>query len=958
MKKRKKSNPNKKIKIGTLNVRTLKNAENLVELEEAFLKSNIDILGLSEIKRRGEIMMTTQKGNLLYYKGNNLGQRGIGFIIKKEYAKEVTEIKGISDRVATLELKTKKTKVTCIQVYAPTSSAEEKEIDEFYNNVSTVYNELRKKDNIILLMGDWNSQVGKREKGEKSTIGEYGYGKRNERGWRLVRYCQEYNLKIINGYFKKRMGKRWTWQAPNQEFKSTIDYIITTKSELNVTNFEIMGMNKFNFYTDHRLLMATIELGNQKGRQKMRETDEEIDTTLFKEELRKEMSNVGSEESIDEMYNKGVRAIKSAIQKAKNKSNVESKSTGVEAISLKQLHKKRAEILKIKNKSNKEKIELNVISKLIRNKIRQREEQIKNKIISETIDGNKNLKSMKKRLRLGTQLITHFENTKGEKIHNRRDINEHISEYYKNLYSNDKNEEVVANNERNQIEIPPFLKEEIEIIIKGLKPRKAAGHDKIKNEHIKMGGEGMIEFITELSNRILEKNETPEDWSLVDTIILHKKGNRHKIENYRPIALKTTISKIFSKLIANRIQSLLNDQQPIEQAGFRKSFSTVDHLHVINQLLEKSNEYKIKLNIALIDYNKAFDSINHNYLIKALRNQGVPESYIQIIKQMYAKNKTRIITDIEGEYFEVKKGVKQGDPLSSILFNCALEEIFRKLNWEGKGINVNGVWLSNLRFADDIVLIAKSNNELTEMISELKEKSNEAGLTMNLKKSKKLVEENEGSESQKKYSENEEENIETVSQATYLGQQIAFKNRTEIEVNARITKAWNKYWSLKEIFKGPFKNEQKSEIFNMCIIPTLAYGSQTWTLTSKIINKLKVTQNSIERSILNVKKKDHVKIQTLKQKLGNNVNIINYIRKQKWKWAGHTARLKDNRWTYKVTFWYLSYLKRNRGRQLARWEDDINAFLGTKNFARIALDRIEWTRLQDTFAHFGPRVWK
>jgi len=469
----------------------------------------------------------------------------------------------------------------------------------------------------------------------------------------------------------------------------------------------------------------------------------------------------------------------------------------------------------------------------------------------------------------------------------------------------------------------------------------------------------MIEFITKLSNKILEKYETPEDWSLVDTIILHKKGNRHKIENYRPIALKTTISKIFSKLIANRIQPLLNDQQPIEQAGFRKSFSTVDHLHVINQLLEKGREYKIDINIALIDYNKAFDSIDHNFLIKALRNQGVPESYIQIIKQLYANNKTRIITDIEGDYFEVRKGVKQGDPLSSVLFNCALEEVFRNLKWEGKGVNVNGTWLSNLRFADDIVLIAKSKEELAEMIRELKDKSKEAELTMNMKKSKKLIEEGQESENEiNEGSVGEEEKIESVSQSTYLGQQIAFKNRTEIEVNTRITKAWNKYWSLKEIFKGPFKNEQKSEIFNMCIIPTLAYGSQTWSLSSKIINKLNVAQNSIERSILNVKKKDHVKIQTLKQKLKNNVSIIKYVRKQKWRWAGHVARIKDNRWTYKVTFWYLSHMKRNRGRQMARWEDDINSFLGTKNFARIASDRLEWERLQDTFAQFGPRIWK
>jgi len=69
------------------------------------------------------------------------------------------------------------------------------------------------------------------------------------------------------------------------------------------------------------------------------------------------------------------------------------------------------------------------------------------------------------------------------------------------------------------------------------------------------------------------------------------------------------------------------------------------------------------------------------------------------------------------------KGVRQGDPLSSVLFNCALEEVFINLKWEGKGVNVNGAWISNLRFADDIVLITKSKEELAEMTRELKDKS-------------------------------------------------------------------------------------------------------------------------------------------------------------------------------------------------------------------------------------------
>jgi len=88
-------------------------------------------------------------------------------------------------------------------------------------------------------------------------------------------------------------------------------------------------------------------------------------------------------------------------------------------------------------------------------------------------------------------------------------------------------------------------------------------------------------------------------------------------------------------------------------------------------------EYNKKLYTAYIDYTKAFDSVKHESLIEALKKQGVGRGYIEIISEMYGKLRAKIKMDKKGELFEVKKGVRQGDPLSSMLFNCVLEEVFR-----------------------------------------------------------------------------------------------------------------------------------------------------------------------------------------------------------------------------------------------------------------------------------------
>lgn len=154
--------------------------------------------------------------------------------------------------------------------------------------------------------------------------------------------------------------------------------------------------------------------------------------------------------------------------------------------------------------------------------------------------------------------------------------------------------------------------------------------------------------------------------------------------------------------------------------------------------------------------------------------------------------------------------------------------------------------------------------------------------------------------------------------------------------------------------KGPYKLNQKSRIFNNCILPTLTYASQTWTLSNKIQNRIKTTQNSLERSILGIKLRDKINLRKVKKILKNNTDALTEIRRKIWDWAGHVARLKDDRWTREINVW-LPRVNRKRGRQKARWRDPITHFLENKNYESVAIDRIEWHRLRETFAQCnGP----
>jgi hypothetical protein len=116
------------------------------------------------------------------------------------------------------------------------------------------------------------------------------------------------------------------------------------------------------------------------------------------------------------------------------------------------------------------------------------------------------------------------------------------------------------------------------------------------------------------------------------------------------------------------------------------------------------------------------------------RQRGRP----QWTGEIYKNSNAKVRTEIEGEMFRTKRGVRQGDPISLKLFTCLLEIILRELNLNRKRVwvNINGKRLSNLRFADDIVIFAKSTTELQEMVTELNTRSKEMGLLMNPTKTK------------------------------------------------------------------------------------------------------------------------------------------------------------------------------------------------------------------------------
>ncbi|GBP50432.1 Putative uncharacterized transposon-derived protein F52C9.6 [Eumeta japonica] len=130
-------------------------------------------------------------------------------------------------------------------------------------------------------------------------------------------------------------------------------------------------------------------------------------------------------------------------------------------------------------------------------------------------------------------------------------------------------------------------------------------------------------------------------------------------------------------------------------------------------------------------------------------------------------------------------------------------------------------------------------------------------------------------------------------------------------------------------------------------MPCLLYGCQTWALTELQENKLKVCQNSMERSILGIKRSDGVKLEIIKKKTKFK-NVHTAYRQIKWRWTGHMSRENIEKWSRLVTEWYPRDGKRSRGRPNKRWEDDLRKIAGPV-WSRLARDRDKWKSLEEAF---------
>ena len=290
-----------------------------------------------------------------------------------------------------------------------------------------------------------------------------------------------------------------------------------------------------------------------------------------------------------------------------------------------------------------------------------------------------------------------------------------------------------------------ITKEECEKAVKYMKENKSPGLDGLSIEFYKTFWNELSGILIDSYNEAFETGELSDSRNLSVLSLIFKKGNRSELKNYRPISLSNVDYKILAFVLANRLQDVIGQIVSTDQTGYiKKRFIGTNIRKILDTIeyLETNNKSGILLQL---DFEKAFDSVEWSFLINTLSHFNFGSNFINWIKILY-KNPKAIIKNNGhlSNTITLKRGIRQGCPVSSLLFILVMEILGSKIKNDN---NIAGITASlptgtfNLKlsqFADDTALLLLNEEQIIKTFILIEQFGKLAGLKLNIKKTEGL----------------------------------------------------------------------------------------------------------------------------------------------------------------------------------------------------------------------------
>ena len=369
----------------------------------------------------------------------------------------------------------------------------------------------------------------------------------------------------------------------------------------------------------------------------------------------------------------------------------------------------------------------------------------------------------------------------------------------------------------------------------------------IRNEFIKNCSKDVIEVITNLFNLILDSGVIPTNWCLGIIIPLYKnKGSVNDPDNYRGITLLSCLSKLFTSALNNRITIFLERFDSIgeEQAGFRAGYSTMDHVFVLNSIIDIYLQKRKRVYCAFIDYKKAFDLVDRSSLWSKLISHGINGKLMSVIFNLYHHAKSCVRANGKmSDYFTCNVGVRQGENLSPLLFAIYLNDFESYVSRHYKGLDTLSdditchlsdpdievfLRLHVLLYADDTIVMAETPEQFQKALNAVSDYCSQWNLTVNTSKTK-IVIFSRGKVRRYPDFVFGSDKLDVVDEYVYLGVKFNYNGKYKKMIQKQITQARKALCCmLAKARKLQLPIDIQCQLFDNLVLPVLLYGSEVW----------------------------------------------------------------------------------------------------------------------------------
>jgi hypothetical protein len=338
----------------------------------------------------------------------------------------------------------------------------------------------------------------------------------------------------------------------------------------------------------------------------------------------------------------------------------------------------------------------------------------------------------------------------------------------------------------------------------------------------------------------------------------------------------------------------------------------------LRRLIEESNLSKLDLALVVVDFSKAFDSVDRSKMFEILRLYGLPDKIIEAIKVMYTDTSSTVLsTDGETISFPILAGILQGDTLAPFLFIIVVDYVLRisvdSISEKGfklhrkRSTRHHAVYLTDTDFADDIALISQSLEHAQDLLQSLEQASNGVGLYLNETKTE-CMNRCHSNNSHPVRTRNGT-SLKQVDDYKYLG---SYGSSSEKDFTTRKGMAWSACNDMYKIWSSQLSNNLKIKIFRATVEPILLYGSETWTLSRKLEKRLDGTYTRLLMRAQNLSWKRHPTISEIYNQLPR---VSCLVKSRRIQFAGHCYRA-DGEVISSLLLWRPDYGQR-RGRSLS-----------------------------------------